>query len=91
MPKLRQSFLILLNLKFASKHSMIAQTSCQHAIAVYPRKTFKMALNLNLRVSAWAHARLSYIHTCASHMEDITGKFLHIYGSCFMLQIDPRG
>ena len=54
---------------------------------MYPRKkiiTLKMALNLNLRVSARAHAQLSYIHTCASHMEEITDKFLHIYGSCFM-------
>ena len=50
-----------------------------------------MALNLNLRVSARAHAQLSYIHTCASHMEEISGKFLHIYGSCFMLEIDPSG
>ena len=50
-----------------------------------------MALNLNLRVSARAHAQLSYIHTCASHMEEISGKFLHIYWSCFMLEIDPSG
>ena len=42
-----------------------------------------MALNLNLRVS--------YIHTCASRLEEGIGKFLHIYGSCFMLQIDPSG
>ena len=26
-----------------------------------------------------AHAQLSYIHSCASHMEEITGKFLYIY------------
>ena len=32
---------------------------------------------------------MPYVHTCASHMEEITGKFLHIYRSCFMLQIDP--
>ena len=51
----------------------------------------KMALNLNLRVSARIHAQLSYIHTCASRMEEGTGKFLHIYGSCFKLQIDPSG
>ena len=61
---------------------------------MYPRKkilTLKMALNLNLRVSARAHAQLSYIHTCASHMEEITCKFLYIYRSCFILQIDPSG
>ena len=50
-----------------------------------------MALNLDLRVSARAHAQLSYIHACASHMEEISGKFLHIYRSCFMLEIDPSG
>ena len=50
-----------------------------------------MALNLNLRVSARAHAQLLYIHTCASRLEEGTGKFLNIYGSCFMLQIDPSG
>ena len=38
-----------------------------------------MALKLNSRVSARAHAQLSYIHTSSSHMEDITGKFLYIY------------
>ena len=62
---------------------------------MYPRKkkyiTLKMAPNLNLRVSARAHAQLAFIHTCASHMEEITGIFLHIYGSCLMLEIDPSG
>ena len=61
---------------------------------MYPRKktiTLKMALNLNLRVSARAHAQLSHILTCAYHMEEITGKFWHIYWSCSMLQIDPSG
>ena len=61
---------------------------------MYPRKKFitiKMALNLNLRVSGRAHAQLSYTHTCASHMEEITGKFLYIYRIRFMLQIDPSG
>ena len=46
--------------------------------SMYPRKkiiTLKVAMNLNLRVSARTHAQLSYIHTCASHMEEITGKF----------------
>ena len=51
----------------------------------------EIAQSLNLRVSARAHAQLSYIHTCASHMEEITGKFLHIYRSFYMLQIDPSG
>ena len=49
-------------------------------------KALKMALNLNLRVSKRAHAQLSYMHTCASHMEEISGKFLDIYRSCFMLK-----
>ena len=50
--------------------------------SMYPRKkilTLKMALNLNLRVSARAHAQLSFMHTCASHVEEITDKFLHIH------------
>ena len=38
-----------------------------------------------------AHAQLSYIHSCASHMEEITGKFLYIYRSSFILQIEPSG
>ena len=51
---------------------------------MYPRKskiiiTLEMALNLNLTVSAKAHALLSYIHSCAYRMEEITGKLLHIY------------
>ena len=53
--------------------------------------TLEIAQNLNLRVSARAHAQLSYIHTCASHMEEITGKILHIYRSFYMLQNDPGG
>ena len=71
---------------------MIAQMSCQYAPACTLKNiTIKMALNLNLRVSARAHAQLLYIHTSASHMEEITGKFFYIYRSCFMLQIDPSG
>ena len=50
-----------------------------------------MALKLNLRVSASAHAQLSYILTCAYHMEEVTCKVLHIYRSCFILKIGPRG
>ena len=32
-----------------------------------------------MRVFARAHAQLSYTRVCASHMEEITGKFLYIY------------
>ena len=46
-----------------------------------------MALNFNLRVSASAHAQLSYILTCAFHMEEIICKVLHIFRSCFMLKM----
>ena len=53
--------------------------------------TLKMALNLNFRVCARAHAQFAYIYSFASHMEEITGKFLHIYRCFFMLQIDPSG
>ena len=73
---------------------MIAQMSCQIRTSMYPKKkniTIKMALNLNLRVSARAHAQLSYIHTSKSHMEEITGKFFYIYRSSLMLEMDPSG
>ena len=32
-----------------------------------------------------------YSLTCAYHMEEVTYKVLHIYGSCFILKIDPSG
>ena len=53
-----------------------------HAKSPFMHSGKKMVLNLNLRVSARAHAQLTYMHTCASHMEEIIGKFLHIYRSC---------
>ena len=81
-PKLKQSFLILFFaiFKFASTHSIIAKMSRQNASACTLGKiTFlKMALNLNLRVPVRAHAQLSYIHTCASHIKEITDKIIHI-------------
>ena len=68
---------------------MIAQMSCQDAPACTLGKkiiTLKMALNLEgLRVSARAHAQLSYVHTWASHEEEITGKLL-----CTLLYITNR-
>ena len=50
-----------------------------------------MALNLNLHVSVTAHSQLSYILTCSYHMEEVACKVLHIYRSCSLLEIDPRG
>ena len=38
----RLPYSFLLNLKFASKHLMIAQMSCQHALAAYPRKILRV-------------------------------------------------
>ena len=55
------------------------------------QNNFKMPLNLNLRVSASARAQLSYILTCAHHMEEVTCKLLHLYKSFFRLEIDPSG
>ena len=75
---------------FASKHSIIVQMSSAYTSGK-TIITLKMALNLNLGVSARAHAQLSYIHTCASHMEEITGKFVYIYRGCYILQTDPSG
>ena len=64
-----------------------------HQRVPYEKKyiTLKMALNLNLRVCARAHAQFACIYSFASHMEEITGKFLHIYRSFYLLQIDPSG
>ena len=54
-----------------------------------------MALKLNLRISARAHAQLPYIQTCASHMEEITGKFLYVYIEVALrykpIRVDERG
>ena len=59
---------------------------------MYPRKkTLKMALNLNLRFSARAHAQLSYIHTCASPMEDGTGKiYMEVALGYKSIRVDER-
>ena len=43
------------------------------------RHVILLSLIFLLECSARAHAQLSYIHTCASHMEEITGKFLYMY------------